>query len=931
LTQIVAMYRAIIHEHDLFAYERIDDVWVQQFIQRNAASLETALNNEATNLPSFQTQTVYLVLRIEVSAASEWFNDEAPPDNLNPDSVKRFIDITHEAYRQAVGDDFGKTVKGIFADEPGLHDTHTCFHPQRGWIPWTYSLAKIFQEKYQRDVFDDAPLIWFHHKDSAAIRHDYWQLITEQYVQCFSQQISQWCERNNLSYTGHFLQENRIGLSVRVGGAVMPHFVHQHVPGVDLLMEQCDEYLTIRQCTSVANQYSRPWVLTETYGCTGWGFTFEGQKWLGDWQYVQGVTRRCQHLALYSLRGCRKRDYPPVFNYNTSWWQYHHVIEDYFARLSAVLSQGRPVRDVLVLHPATSAWAMLGNSPYGTPFRRNERDIPAIDALGYQVNDLLKYLMQQHIDFDLADELIMKSEAGIDGRLFTIKDAHYKVIVLPEIKSVLKSTYDLLMQFMNAGGTVVALKSFASMIEGREDDSMATLYAHEQCIHADDFKNIGHVLNTLNVRHISIRDDHGHEMPDILYMLKDCGDDQVLFLVNHNRMQAHTFELIFPAKEYQQWDLFTGEVGAKMACNGRLVMTLGASESALLVFKSDGECEAWVPHDFIPTDMLRQQKEMLCRVHEDEHVITLNDCYNITTDMPNSLTLDVCTYQIGGDAASELVQLWQAQRAIRDALGMRQVYYNGLAQRYKWASIPHDCDGTPVILTYTFEVEAMPDDAIFLAIESPQRFNITLNGQTMPAAVPGKYFIDRSIGIVPLTAVQQGLNTLCIYCDYKNSDELEDVYVLGDFGVSTDRRIVKKPKTIRTGDWCEQGFKHYAGSIMYHNNFMIKKDASKKYTLDVGVFSATLLDIAINNQHVGFVPIPAMRRIDITKFISDGGNQLKITVIGSPRNVFGPFHIKGGEPMNTSWSSFRTEGDDFTPDYNTMAYGLMDAVKIIVQ
>ena len=54
-------------------------------------------------------------------------------------------------------------------------------------------------------------------------------------------------------------------------------------------MEVCDddfdpfqiiETLTLKQCSSVAHQVGRKWVLSELYGVTGWQFTFEGMKWL---------------------------------------------------------------------------------------------------------------------------------------------------------------------------------------------------------------------------------------------------------------------------------------------------------------------------------------------------------------------------------------------------------------------------------------------------------------------------------------------------------------------------------------------------------------------------------------------------------------------------------------------------------------------------
>ena len=38
------------------------------------------------------------------------------------------------------------------------------------------------------------------------------------------------------------------------------------------------------EASSAARQFGRHRVLSELYGCTGWDFTFEGMKWVGDWQ-----------------------------------------------------------------------------------------------------------------------------------------------------------------------------------------------------------------------------------------------------------------------------------------------------------------------------------------------------------------------------------------------------------------------------------------------------------------------------------------------------------------------------------------------------------------------------------------------------------------------------------------------------------------------
>ena len=53
---------------------------------------------------------ICLILRREVSGPSEWFNDDASADNLNPDAVAAFIDITYEAYRRQMGQAFGGAI-----------------------------------------------------------------------------------------------------------------------------------------------------------------------------------------------------------------------------------------------------------------------------------------------------------------------------------------------------------------------------------------------------------------------------------------------------------------------------------------------------------------------------------------------------------------------------------------------------------------------------------------------------------------------------------------------------------------------------------------------------------------------------------------------------------------------------------------------------
>ena len=39
------------------------------------------------------------------------------------------------------------------------------------------------------------------------------------------------------------------------------------------------------------------------------------------------------------------------------------------------------------------------------------------------------------------------------------------------------------------------------------------------------------------------------------------------------------------------------------------------------------------------------------------------------------------------------IEVWKAQKEIRENLEMRQIYHNGLEQRYRWVNTRHKNDG----------------------------------------------------------------------------------------------------------------------------------------------------------------------------------------------------------------------------------------------
>lgn len=894
---VVALYRARINAMDIFELQRL--------------SLDEK--------PALAPEENLLVVRLEVSRKSEWFNHEAPPDNLNPESVKHFLEATHEKYKDMVGDEFGKTVLGIFTDEPSLADRNTAFAPKRGWIPWTYHFDQYFQEQRGYEIFDLLPYLYFNGTHSSKIRHDYWWTLSTRYCEAYSKSISEWCENNGIAYTGHFLQEDKLGLCARVNGSIMPHYVFQHVPGIDMLCERTDEYMTVKQCTSVAHQFSKPVVITETYGCTGWEFSFEGQKWIGDWQYVLGVNRRCQHLTLYSLKGCRKRDYPPSFNYNTTWWECGSMVEDYFARLSAVLTSGRATRDVLVIHPMSTAWSMLGTNPYGNPVRRNERDVPAIDQYGYEFNDFLKYITSMHYDVDLGDEVIMSEYGKVDGQRFIIKDAKYKAVILPSMKTMLRSTLRLLGEFLDRGGKLIAVKPVPTMVEGEESKELDQLFKDKNFILAENSREAVAHLNRLLPRQVDITDDKGGENASLLCSLREAEDHYSLFVVNNDRnnAQAAVIKLNFTGM-VEEWNPLTGEQkirGTALEGKGMSFKELiGPAGSKLYIIRKE---EGFVE---IQKETASQKQGITLALPRESRV---------KRNMENVLTLDMCSYRLNGSEWSEEMEIWQMQRAVREKLSMIQIYHNELEQRYKWIEKGHENDGQELTVRLHFIVEEVPENDVYLALEEAEHFSVAVNGMEVCEAPEG-WFLDKAFKKIRLPKLKEGKNTIELTCRYLNSMEIEDCYIVGDFTVSPARSIRVVQDTICVGDWTSQGFFHYPGSISYKYRFDYDPSAGKQVECRIEDYSATCIKLKVN-QDAYDIPWKADSCVNISHSLVHGENDIEVVVYGSPRNMLGPFHLAEGKRAVTNDMAFRPEGKEYTPEYNVFPYGLFAPPEIIIK
>ena len=385
-----------------------------------------------------------LAFRAVQHRGESWFNGGTYLDTMNPQAVRQFIRVTHEAYARRFKGQFGKVIPGIFTDEPnnGVRSPRLFGRDSKkpvDILPWTPRLPREFRKRYGYDLLDHLPELFFAvgGRIISPIRWNYHDCITALFVEAFSRQIGKWCERHNLLHTGHVLAEaNLLSQTLHVGSA-MRFYEYMHSPGMDLLNETAREYDTAKQVSSMARQFGRRWRLSETYGCTGWQFPFAGHKALGDWQAALGVNLRCQHLSWYTMEGEAKRDYPASIFFQSPWWQSYAKVEDYFARVNVLMSRGREVRDLLVIHPIESMWNLL----YIGCTRQSQEKF---DEKFWVLRDSL---LGRHIDFDYGDEEVMSRHARVVRKagqaVLKVGQAGYRVVIVPPMLTIRSSTLAL--------------------------------------------------------------------------------------------------------------------------------------------------------------------------------------------------------------------------------------------------------------------------------------------------------------------------------------------------------------------------------------------------------------------------------------------------------------------------------------------------------
>ncbi|MCQ6562322.1 hypothetical protein [Paenibacillus mendelii] len=107
-------------------------------------------------------------------------------------------------------------------------------------------------------------------------------------------------------------------------------------------------------------------------------------------------------------------------------------------------------------------------------------------------------------------------------------------------------------------------------------------------------------------------------------------------------------------------------------------------------------------------------------------------------------------------------------------------------------------------------------------------------------------------------------------------------------------------------------------------------DAAPGVVMEFGTYDAVTMEVRVNGRTAAQVPWREAGRVDLTPWLVEGSNRIDIEVMGSPRNLFGPFHQKGTHNVWVDWTYFNREGSRLEPNYVVKPYGLTSPINLFL-
>jgi len=840
----------------------------------------------------------------------KWFAGYSYVDLLYKGVTEKFIEVTMNGYEEAVGDEFGNIVPGVFTDEPNIG--------HRGGpdlIRWTPDLYTVFEHRWGYDLRHYLNELIEEEGNWKKVRHDYYEVLLQMFIDRWSKPWYQYTEEKNLLWTGHYWEHG--WPNPYHGGDNMAMYAWHQIPAIDMLFntwegrpDQFGNVRAVKELRSAANQIGRSRTLSETYGGSGHELTFEDMKRNGDWEYVLGVNFMNQHLSFMTIMGDRKHDYPQTFSYHSPWWDYYIYPNNYYARLSLALSAGIQENHILVIEPTTTAWMYYAGG-----------ENIKIDEIENSFREFIDKMEMFQIEYDIGCENIMKDHGKVEDGQIVVKQCSYDILIFPPgLENLELFTSTLVEEFLSQGGKILSFVLPPSYVDGEETNKMHDLATE----YPDQFIIAPGKLTSGEAEILEPEGIIFHEPEStgglLYHMRKKLVDGEILFLVNTSLDNESAGSFKTYGRSVVQLDPETGEIMKyPFAADGEKLTvdyTIPPAGSLLL---------------FIGEEMTGGKEP----AEEPENWQAVEPSGELTIDPveDNILVLDYCNLTMG-DIKDREYYYYAASDTIFKYHGFDDNPWVSSIQ-YKTEILDRDtftADHSGFRADYHFNIfNKMDASDLKAVVERPHLYTVLINGNEVKP-IEGEHWLDQSFGVFNIgrfLKVYENTITLIakpmsVHC------ELAPVFIKGNFSLKPEEQgwTIIRPGKLGTGSWLDQGYPFYHHIVRYSKPFVVDSK-SGRYKVVLGSWQGTVAGVDVNGKEAGVI-YHQPYELDITDMIREGENIITVNVVGSLKNLLGPHHNVTRRGIVTPWSfKYAPENQPPGEEYDLLDYGLMEDFELL--
>jgi alpha-L-rhamnosidase len=329
---------------------------------------------------------------------------------------------------------------------------------------WTPNLLAEFRRRRGYDLVPLLPaLIGDNGPETAAVRHDWGQTLTELANEQFLQPIHAWAQEHHTLFRSQTYGFPPVTLSSNR---------YEDLPEGEgkATIDMWRDFSDTRWAASAGHLFNHPVISAETWTwlhSPAFRATPLDMKAEADLHFLQGINQLIGHGWPYSPESAGEpgwRMYAAgAFNAHNPWFFAMPDLAAYLQRVSFALRQGQSANDVAILLPNDDVWAsfqarMQQNKPATSlgGFDETGSNITVDESMpAFLGHDLIPQILDAGFNFDLIDADAIES-VGIP----------YKILILPGVDRIPLATYEKIMDFAQRGGIVIATRRMPSTAPG---------------------------------------------------------------------------------------------------------------------------------------------------------------------------------------------------------------------------------------------------------------------------------------------------------------------------------------------------------------------------------------------------------------------------------------------------------------------------------